>query len=160
MTERLADLRDSLTRDYEEMRTLFERLRETDLGTRTPNGWTVAQVAGHIAVTPDGDIWLLDRLRKGRNAQLPGVLAPLMNTTIDVGNWSRVRRFRSATKDDLLRALEDGHNKLFAYVNGLSDEELDRGGEVFRLGRFTTREYVLQRGDHAREHAGALRAHA
>ena len=160
MTERLAELRDSLTRDYEEMRALFSRLREADLRERAANGWTVAQVAGHIAVTPDGDMWLLDRLRKGRGAKLPGPFGFLMNTMINTGNRSRVRAFRKATKDDLLRALELGHNKLFAYVNGLSDEELDRGGEVFRLGRFTVYEYVLRRGDHPREHAATLRDYA
>lgn len=157
MPDRLAELRDSLTRDYEEMRALFSRLREADLGERTANGWTVAQVAGHIAVTPDGDMWLLGRLRKGRGAKLPGPLGFLMNMMIDTGNWSRVRAFRNATKDDLLRALEDGHNRLFAYVNGLSADELDRGGEVLRLGRFTVYEYILRRGDHPREHAADLR---
>ena len=157
MTDRLAELRDSLTRDYEEMRAIFSRLREADLGERTASGWTVAQVAGHIAVTPDGDMWLLDRLRKGRGAKLPGPLGFLMNTMINIGNWSRVRKFRASTRDELLRALEDGHNKLFAYVNGLSEDELDRGGEVFQLGRFTVYEYVLRRGDHPREHAADLR---
>ena len=38
-------------------------------------------------------------------------------------------------------------------MNGLSDEELDRGGEVLGMGKLTSYEFIKRQGDHQREHA-------
>lgn len=153
MPDRLQEVREIVTRDYEEMRSLVSRLGDDTLGRKTSNGWTVAQLAGHIAMSPEGDIFVLDRLRKGSSASLPGPLSFL----IDVMNWRGVRKFKAASKQALLEAMEKAHTKRMTHLNGLTDADLDKGGEVLRMGKMTAYEYMKRSGDHGREHAADLR---
>lgn len=153
MPDRLPELRDIITRDYEETRALIEKLPADSLAKETSNGWNVAQLAGHVANSSRGAIFVIGRLRRGGNATVPRPLAFIVN----VMNWRDARKFKSATKADLLGAAEASHNDLIAALNGVSEEELDRGGEVLSLGKMTMFEYLKQSGNHAREHAADLR---
>jgi hypothetical protein len=150
------DMRDAVTRDYQEMRTLFERLTPEMMGVRATDGWTVGQLAGHIAVSPRGLIFVLGRLRKGRNVRVPKALAFVVN----VRNWWMVRKFANPTREELITALDDAQAALLAYIEGLSDEEIDRGGQFLDDGYQTVYDNVMRSGEHSREHAEALRAAA
>lgn len=153
MPDRLPELREIVTRDYEEMRSLLSRLGDDTLARKAANGWTIGQVAGHIASGPAGNIYVLNRLRRGKNVTVPGPLAFLIN----VRNWWMLRGYKRTSKQELLATVEKQHNEFFAYLNGLTDEDLDRGGEVLGLGKMTVYEYVKRSGDHPREHAADLR---
>jgi hypothetical protein len=153
MGDRLAEIRDVATRDYDEVRELIERLGEDTLDRKTANGWTVRRLAGHVASSPKGHIFVIGRLRKGGSASIPAPLSFL----IDLRNWWEGRGFTSASKEQLLQAAESCYNDYIAAINGLSEEELDRGGDVLRLGRMTMYEYLMKSGDHGREHAADIR---
>lgn len=153
MLDRLPELREDVTRDYEEMRSLLSRLGDDTLARKAANGWTVGQLAGHIATAPAGTIYVLNRLRKGRSVTVPAPLAFVINFR----NWWMLRGYRRTSRQKLLAMLEHQHNELFAYLNSLLPEELDRGGEVLALGKVTAYEYVKRSGEHAREHAADLR---
>jgi hypothetical protein len=153
MADRLAEIRDVVTRDYEEVRALIARLGEDTLARRTSNGWTASQLAGHIAGSPNGHVFVISRLRNGRSAAFPKPLGFMVNLL----NWWTARRFRSAAKTALLQAAEDNYNRLIATINGISEDELDRGGDVLSLGKMTMYEYLVRSGDHGREHAAELR---
>jgi hypothetical protein len=153
MPDRLAEIRDVATRDYEQVRALIDRLGEDTLARETSNGWPIRRLAGHIASSPNGHIFVIGRLRKGGNATIPSPLSFL----IDLRNWWEGRTFRNATKQAILQSAETCYNDYIAVVNGLSEDELDRGGNVLRLGKMTIYEYLMKSGDHAREHAADLR---
>jgi hypothetical protein len=93
------------------------------------------------------------RLSQGRNATIP----PFLSFAIDLRNYAALRKYRRATKAGLLRELESQHNNLFAYVNELADEELDRRGAVFGLGQMSTFEYLRRAPEHARDHGTGIR---
>ena len=153
-TDTLAGIRDSLAVNLEETRALLQRLGPDDLKRTAANGWTVAQLAGHVAVAPSSALYVLKRLKDGRNATVPKFLswAPALR------NWFIVRRYNSATVADMLKVAEASYGELVAWVNNVSDVDLDRAGEVFGSGRQTLRsflEYVLE---HGREHRAEIDA--
>ncbi len=151
--DRLNDVRDILTSHHEDMRSLIGGLDDADLDRRTENGWSIRMMAGHIAESPKGDIYVLKRLTAGKNATLPKPLAFIL----DLVNWKDVRKFRRATKPDLLSVLETEHNAIFAYVTALSEEQLDRRGIVFGRGELSALEYLQQTPAHGREHGASIR---
>ena len=99
MSDRLTELRDGLASDYEETRALLQRLGDETLKRKAPNGWSVGELAGHIAASPAGIAFVVDRLRKGNNATLPGPLTFLL----DLSNWWEKRKFSSTSKQALFR---------------------------------------------------------
>lgn len=156
MSDRLAETRNVAARDYEEVRSLIGGLPEDALSRKTSNGWTVGQLASHIAGSPKGHIYVIGRLRKGGNATIPGPLSFLVN----VLNWNDARKFKNTSKPALLEAAERCYNDYTAALDGLTEDELDRGGDVLGLGKMTLYEYLMTSGDHGREHAADLRTTA
>jgi hypothetical protein len=158
MSERIAEIRDVLARDHAEMRALFEQLTPENMQLPAgSDGWTVAQLAGHIAVSPRGQILFLNRLRKGRGVVVPAPLTFIIN----IRNWWMTRRFKQTTRDELLSTLEASYGDLLAAVETLTEEELDRGGNVLTSGYQTLYENLKSfGGDHGREHAAVLRSAA
>ncbi len=153
MSERLAEARDILTRNYEDMHALIAGLRDEDMDKVTANGWPVRQVAGHVATSVDGQLFVLGRLRSGKSASLPAFLMPL----VDVRNWLRGRKFKSASRDDILAIHEEKHNELFATMNTLTEEELDKRGPALSMGDLSVIEYLRRSPEHEQEHAGDIR---
>jgi hypothetical protein len=155
MDPRIAEIRDILTSNYERTSELLASLRPDDLGKRAANGWTVGQLAGHVAWAPSGAVWLSGRLRKGRGANVPGILKFIPA----IRNWLEVRKMKNTTPEQLRQLAEDAHNELFAFVNTLEDGELDRGGEIFGMGAQTVYSFLAERvSGHAEEHRGEIRA--
>jgi len=153
MSERHEQLRDSVGRDYREMRELLSQLTPEMMPLPATDGWTVGQLAGHIAVSPRGLMFVLNRLRKGRNVQVPKALAFVVN----IRNWWMVRRFSNPTREELLAALDESHAALVEYIGTLSDAELDRGGQFLDDGYQTVYENVVRSTEHSHEHAAVLR---
>jgi hypothetical protein len=154
MTDRLAELRRIVTENYEDMRAMVEGLRDEDLDRRTENGWTVRQAAGHIAAAPAADSSIAARLSRGANAGLPRFLGWLA----DVRNWWTVRRYAKASKTDIFVLLENEYATVIEFINGLEEEDLDRGGTVPARGRMTAYEYLARSPEHARAHAATIKA--
>lgn len=151
---RIAAIRDSIAVNFDETQALLNRLSPEDLKRRAENGWPVAQLAGHVAVSPSSAIFVLTRLRKGGNATVPKFLswAPALR------NWSIVRRYNKATTADMLKTAGDARDELLAWVSGVKDGELANAGEVFGSGRQTLGEFLDYILVHGREHRAEITA--
>ena len=154
MDARIAGVRDSLTINHDETAALLKRLSAEQLQRTAANGWTVAQLAGHVAVAPSSGMYVLTRLRKGGNATVPSFLSwvPALR------NWFIVRKYKSATPQDMLKTAEDAYNEVLAWVNTIEDGELDRAGEVFGVGHQTVAEFLGYILVHGREHRAEIEA--
>lgn len=153
MSERLAGAREALSKNYEEMRTFLSGLTEEQLAATAPNGWTVRRLAGHIATSADGQLFVLGRLRNGKSASFPAFLHPV----IDLRNWWTGRPWKNASQADILRKHEEKHNELFAYLNTLSEEDLDKHGPALGMGDLSIIEFLHRSSEHEWEHAAEIR---
>lgn len=151
---RLDEIRQILTIAYERNRASMAALRDLEMEKRVDNGWTVRQMAGHIAGSPSGDTYVVKRLRQGKSASGPGfIIRPVINAS----NWWRARTFKGASKAEILGEYEKSHNDFFALVNTLEDDELDNAGTVFGIGRLSTYEYLVRSPSHAEAHFASIR---
>ncbi len=151
---RIAAIRDSLKVNFDETRDLLDRLSADDLKRRAANGWTVAQLAGHVAVAPSSAIYVLSRLRRGGNATVPAFMswAPALR------NWFIVRRYNGATTGDMLKTAQGALDEVTAWLGTVADGELDREGEVFGSGRQTLAGFLGYILEHGREHRTEIEA--
>ena len=154
MDPRIGMMRDNLANNYEATRTLLASLSADDLSRTAANGWVVSQLAGHVAAAPGGAVWLTSRLRNGRNATVPAFLSFIPAFR----NWLQVRKLKHASSQDLLDTAERAHKELMVCVDGLQDDELDRGGVVFGRGQETVYEFLSTGvSGHAEEHRVEIR---
>ena len=154
MDDRINAIRDGIAVNFDETTALLKRLSADDLKKRAANGWTIAQLAGHVAVSPSTMIYVLSRLQRGGNATVPSFLswAPA------VRNWFIVRKYNSATAEDMLKTTEEARDELLAWVDNTKPEDLDRAGEVFGIGRKTVAESLHYILEHGREHRAEITA--
>jgi hypothetical protein len=155
MDERIAEIKNILTQNYEQTHKLLSSLTPQDLAKTAANGWTVAQLAGHVASAPGGAVWLTSRLRNGRGANVPAFLSwvPALR------NWLGTRKMKQASQPELLATAESAHHRLQACVDGLQEGELDRGGIIWGMGQRTVYEFLSQNvASHAEEHRQEIRA--
>ncbi len=155
MDPRIEEIRTALAANLEETKRLAASLKPDDMSRRAANGWTLGQLAKHVAVSPGGAVWLASRLRNGRDANVPAFLSfiPAMR------NWISLRGASSVTPDDVAHLADENHQKLLACVESLSEAELDKSGVIFGQGRNTVYEF-LSKGvaNHAEEHRAEIRA--
>ena len=152
MSERKTEMLSMLDTADVETRAILNGLSDDDLKKRTDeSNWTVGQLAGHIAQVPWA-IYVTRRLSQGRNAAAPAPFGFLLN----LGNWWNVRRFRNASKRQLLDSWSKGLSAYRSYVESLPDEVLDKTGEVSGLGRMSVYEFVKRAPEHTREHGATI----
>ena len=155
MNPRIEEIRTALAANLEETKRLAVSLSSDDLKRRAANGWTLGQLAKHVAISPGDDVWLTSRLRNGRDANVPAFLSfiPAMR------NWMSLRGASSITPDELDRLADDAHKKLIACVDTLKDDELDKSGVIFGMGRNSVYEFLSKSvSGHAEEHRAEIRA--
>ena len=153
MSTRTEQLREVLDANHAEMRSLIESLAPEQLRRKTEAGWTVGQMAGHIAASASGDIYVAKRLAQGKAAELPGFLSFIIN----IANWWGVRKFKTASTADIVAACDEGHQALTGFVSGLTEEQLDRAAAVMTIGRISTFDYLKRSPAHTQEHAALIR---
>ncbi len=151
---RIPTIRDSIRLNFTETEALLNRLSPDDLARTAANGWTVGQLAGHVAVSPSSAIYVLKRLRNGGNATVPSFLswAPALR------NWFITRRYKSATTAQMLQTANDARDELLVWVDTIEHGELDRSGEVFGSGKQTLSNFLDYILEHGREHRGEIEA--
>jgi uncharacterized damage-inducible protein DinB len=154
MSQQIDDIRSGINTNYDETIALLGRLSADDLKRRAANGWTVAQLAGHVAVSPSSAMFVLTRLRKGGNATVPAFLswAPALR------NWFIVRRYNSATPADMKQTAAKARDEVLAWVGGIDEADLAREGEVFGSGRQSVGSFLRYILEHGREHRGEIEA--
>lgn len=152
MDARISGKRDALAVNHAETAAMLKGLSSDDLKRRAVNGWTVAQLAGHVAVSPSSAIYVLDRIRRGGNATVPSFLswAPALR------NWFIVRKYNSATTDDMMRTADGARDDVLAWVDTVKDGDLDNAGEVFGVGRQSVADFLDYILVHGREHRAEI----
>lgn len=151
---RITGIRDAVALNYDETCAMLDGLAPEDLQRRAANGWTVAQLAGHVAVSPSSALYVLKRLRDGRNATVPAFLswAPALR------NWFIVRKYNRATTADMRTTAGAARDELLAWVATVQDGDLEKGGEVFGSGRQTVGSFLDYVLTHGREHRAEIAA--
>jgi hypothetical protein len=117
-----------LARQFEEAVAVFsetvEECSERWGAVCNAEGWTIAQVAQHVAGQFPLEMEFIVAAAEAR---------PMPSYTwddIDSKNESRAARNRDVTPDDVLRELQTGAAMTAAYIRALSDEQLDRTGQL------------------------------
>ena len=151
---RITAIRDSIGVNYEETHALLNSLSADDMQRRAANGWTVAQLAGHVAVSPSSAMFVLTRLRRGANATVPGFLSwvPALR------NWFIVRKYNNASITSMIKTAADARDELLAWIGTVEEAELAQAGEVFGSGRKTLGEFLDYILEHGREHRAEITA--
>ena len=117
-------LRDAVTKEYEEVRAVFQHLRADDLPKRSTFGVPVWRMASELAFDPRSDVRTALRVASGKRAAPLLRLSPLVAITA----WRRGRLLANATRADFLAAWETTFSELFACINEIAEEPPDGGG--------------------------------
>jgi len=121
-----------------------------------PEGWTIAATAQHVSGQFPLEMEYITAIAEGR--PLPAYSWDDINGKND----SRAAKNGAASKADVLRELREGAASAAAYVRGLSDDQLDRTGELALAGGATVNTQALIEGgvliDHVKGHLASIRA--
>lgn len=151
MANGIGELRKALDATYQENRALIAGLSDADLVRRTPNPkWRVRQLAAHIAEDDGGTVYVGKLLARGKNAKAPDFV-------VNLANWWGLRKHRKARAADLLPVMDQKHRDLLAWLETLTPEQLQRGGEISQMGRMTLAEFLDRNQQHSREHGNEIR---
>ncbi len=153
MDERIVELRDAITADYEDIRTLFRGLRDGDFTKVTATGWPVWRAAGHVVLSQVAAVRVTRRLAEGKGAT-PLRIVRLLD---ELGEWRSMRAFAKATRADLLAAWENSFNALFSCINDLTQEISDSDGPEPARHRMLALDYLREMAARWQGHAAEIR---
>jgi hypothetical protein len=145
-------IRAALEQVYQENRALIAGLTDADLGRPTPNPrWKVRMLAAHIAEDPAGAVYVGRLLARGKNAKAPDFV-------VNIANWWSLRKHKRAATTQLVDLLDRRQQELLTWFDALPEESLGQGGEVSQVGKVTLGEFLIQNGEHSREHGADIRS--
>ena len=151
---------EALAADFEaacaEFADEIKNLPQSKWGAVGPEGWTVAQLAQHVAGQFPLEMEFITAAAEGRPL-------PSYNwDDINGKNDGRAAREAGVSKDEVLKTLSDGQASVAAYLRSLDDEQLDRTGKLaLANGAEVTTEQLILGGvliDHVRGHLQSIRA--
>jgi hypothetical protein len=151
---------EALAADFEaacaELAGEIKGLPETKWGAVGPEGWTVAQLAQHVAGQFPLEMEYITAAAEGR--PLPSYDWDDINRKND----DRAAGEAGVSKDDVLKTLSEGQASVAAYLRNLSDEQLDRKGRLALANdaEVSTEQLILGGVliDHVRGHLQSIRA--
>ena len=157
MGQRTSALADQFEQAIAEFATTIEAIPEDKwAAAHGPEGWTVAATAQHVSGQFPLEMEYITAIAEGR--PLPAYSWDDINGKND----SRAAKNGAASKADVLRELREGAASAAAYVRGLSDDQLDRTGELALAGGATVNTQALIEGgvliDHVKGHLASIRA--
>src|SRR5438876_1236405 len=92
----------------------------------TPNdGRTVGVLAHHIATGDVPIFGLVDAIANGQ------AMPPITPEMIDQGNALHAQQFANVTKAETVQLLKQNSSTALSALRSLSDEQLDKSGEIF-----------------------------
>jgi uncharacterized damage-inducible protein DinB len=157
MASRAESLADRFEQAVAEFASTIERIPDDKWTTKDgPEGWTVAGVAQHVSGQFPLEMEYITAAAEGKP------LPPYTWDDINARNENRADKNSAASKADVLNELRDGATSTAAYVRGLSDEQLDRTGQLALAGGATVSAQQLIEGgvliDHVLGHLKSLPA--
>jgi uncharacterized damage-inducible protein DinB len=141
---------------FEIQRELVQRLRDLVEGLddstlrqpEAPGKWSILEVVGHLA-----DTELVYRYRMRMSVAQPGSAIP----DYDQDRWATALRYNEAGLEDALREIEALRSANLAWLEGLSDEEMDRAGVHEERGEESVRRIVKLLAAHDLVHGNQIR---
>lgn len=152
-TEALADKLEAAVADFAKT---IEMMPEAKWTADCDGGWTVGQVAEHVAGQFPLEMEFITAAAEGR---------PLPDYSLDdinAKNDGRAAKNKSMTKEQVLATLNRESASVAAYIRQMSDEQLDRKNALpMAKGVELTTQQVLEGGiliDHVRGHLQSIQA--
>lgn len=146
---------------FEELRGLVASITPEQMSLPTENeGWTVRNLATHVAVGSDAIIpRMAPALAKGRGllpipVPIPGFLFTMIANR---SNASDVKKHANASAADLVKAMEEAHEKSRRALDAVPSEGWSKQVNLPVMGRQDLHGFITRMNEHDREHAAALR---
>ena len=131
------------------LRELVEGLDESTLRRpEAPGKWSILEVVRHLA-----DTELVYRYRMRMSVAQPGSPIP----DYDQDRWAEALRYNDSSLEDALREIEALRAYNLAWLEGLSDEEMDRAGIHEERGTESVRRIVKLLAAHDLVHRNQIR---
>jgi hypothetical protein len=153
MTDRIRAIREHLQATRAALLDTLVGLEAADwerLVASTEGAWTVRQALMHLASAEPGQMGAGQRMLTGE-AKLPEGFSR------DFWNQRQVEKRKDRTPADLLSDLAVSRQKLLAWIDGLSDADLDKSGQHARGDFITVEQLCFRIGEHEAEHAAEIR---
>jgi hypothetical protein len=140
MGSRANALADRFDKAVEEFARTIESVPDGKWNVEAEGGWTVGQLAEHVAGQFPLEMEYVRAAAAGRPA--PGYTWDDINSKND----TRAARNRDMDKTGVLKTLRSGAADVSAFIRGLSDEQLDRASNLPLAGADVTLEQLLLSG--------------
>jgi len=138
MSKRAKDLSKRIESFKDEVITFVENLSGEEWNSMCDlEQWTVGVTARHLGAAHFGIFKLLGMIVQGK--ELPQLTMDQINATAN----EDARKHSDCTRDEALEHLRKNGAELAAFVAGLSDEELDRKGNMPAFGGEATVNQVI-----------------
>lgn len=141
MPTRGEDLATRFDRAVEDLRSTIESCPDNKWGAPCADGWTVAQVAQHVAgqFPLEGEYFFAAADGRG--------LPAYTWDDINAKNDARAAAEQSVTKEHVLKTLRDAAPPISSWLRGLSDEQLDRASPLALAdGAMVTTQQLIEGG--------------
>lgn len=147
MSERKQALRGEVIAAREELMAAIQSLGDEDWDRPTTNpAWTARDILTHLSVAEAGNLVRMKRVLEG-TGQLPA------DWDLNRYNNRTVEKRRGAAVGDLIAALARSREELLAFLDGLSDDQLDVRGSHGSGRELTIAEMFGMVANHERSHA-------
>ena len=144
-----AGLIDAIEKTPETIRSLVERLDDTQLDTAyRAGGWTIRQVVHHV---PDSHMNAYIRMKLAATEETPTI------KTYDEARWAELPDGRAAPISMSLDLLDALHRRWVTFLRTLSEDQLHRTYVHAELGPMAISEALAMYAWHGRHHAAHIR---
>ena len=153
MSDRKHPLRDHLAATREALLELIGQMQPADWDKVVhthEGGWTVKQVMLHLATAETGQTGTGKAIAAGQ---------PTVPDDFDLNRWNRrqVEKNQSKQPPEILFNLAESRQKLLAFLDEVSEADLDRRGRHGRGDVITLEQLFYRIGEHEAEHTAEIR---
>lgn len=142
---------------YRRTRALLAGLSPADLDRPTANpGWTVRNLAAHIATADDFTAMCVKPLSRGKGLMPIPVPSAIVSWIGNRQNASAVKSLATAGAAELVTALDESHAKATALLDAVPAEGWDRPGKIPLVGTLTLAAFLEFSAGHWDEHSEVL----
>jgi hypothetical protein len=143
---------------HNKTRTLIGGISDADLERPTDNaGWTVRNLAAHIAEADALVASSAKRLSQGKNPFFLPLPTPIANWLGNMRNKSSVKKYRAATTAELVTLADTAHAKACEALDGIPADGWHKAAKVPAIGVHTLASFIGLFVDHTDEHSAVLK---
>ncbi len=153
LSERKHLIHDHLIRTREELLEVIGQMQIADWDRRVQSmegGWTVKQMMLHLATSENGQINTGKAIVAGQ---------PTVPDDFDLNRYNRrqIEKNQDKQPPELLFGMAESHQKLLAFVDEVSAEDLEKRGKHGRGDVISLEQLFYRIGEHEAEHTAEIR---